>query len=58
MSDLNDRNRKQKRREFIQEYAYVEDYSLYYKPPKLKKDEQPQRGVVEIDLNNGTIQIV
>lgn len=54
-----DFERTRKHTEFVQEHAYVEDYSLFYEPPKKKKerDENP-RGVVEIDLDNGkTIQI-
>jgi hypothetical protein len=46
-------NQKQKRQDFIQKYAYVEDYSVYQPPEnKKEKDEEP-RGMVEIDLNNG-----
>ena len=44
--------KKQKRQDFIQEYVYVEDYSLYQPQKKKEKDENP-RGMVEVDLNNG-----
>lgn len=46
---------KQKKEEFVQEYAYVEDYSLYHRevPEKKEKKDEDPRGVVEIDLNNG-----
>jgi hypothetical protein len=57
MFNLYERHRKEQ--DFEQEYAYVEDYSLYHKPSNgnQEEDESP-RGVVEIDLNNGkTIQI-
>ena len=46
-------NRKQKRQNFIQEYAYVEDYSLYQPPQKKKERDEYPRGIVEVDLNNG-----
>ena len=57
MFDLYKRHRKEQ--DFRQEYAYVEDYSLYHKSSeKNKEDDENPRGVVEIDLNNGkTIQI-
>jgi hypothetical protein len=50
-------------REFVQEYAYVEDYSLFYfnNEPSNNKEEldENRRGIVEIDLNNGqTIEII
>lgn len=50
-------------REFVQEYAYVEDYSLLYPNHefKNKKEESNKnpRGILEIDLNDGqTIQII
>lgn len=53
-----DWSRKQQS-EFVQEHAYVEDYSLFYEPPKKKKEsDEDRRGVVEIDLNNGkTIEV-
>ena len=46
---------KQKKEEFVQEYAYVEDYSLYHSEKPVKKEEKDEdpRGMVEIDLNNG-----
>lgn len=44
--------------EFVQEQAYVEDYFLFYEPPKKKESDENRRGVVEIDLNNGkTIEV-
>jgi hypothetical protein len=47
-------------REFVQEYAYVEDYSLLYESPKRRKElDENRRGIVEIDLNNDqTIEII
>ncbi|MFA5757963.1 MAG: hypothetical protein WC942_01100 [Clostridia bacterium] len=40
---------------FVQQYAYVEDYSLYINNRRDdKKFEGEQRGFVEIDLGNGT----
>jgi len=49
-------------REFVQEYAYVEDYSLFLNhESKNKKEEldENRRGFLEIDLNNGqTIEII
>lgn len=51
---------EKEKEEFVQEYAYVEDYSLYHRDApesKEEKDENP-RGVVEIDLKNGkTVEI-
>ena len=50
MSDF-DRTRKS---EFVQEYAYVEDYSLFYEPKQRRKEsDESFRGIVEIDLDNG-----
>ncbi len=46
-------NRKQKRQNFIQEHAYVEDYSLYQPRQKKKEKDENPRGMVEVDLNNG-----
>lgn len=48
-------NRNQKQQgEFVQEYAYLEDYSLFYEPPKKKQEStETWRGIVEIDLDNG-----
>lgn len=51
MFDLYDKQR-QKRQDF-QEYAYIEDYSLYQPAQKKKQKDEHPRGVVEIDLNNG-----
>jgi hypothetical protein len=50
-------NRKQKR-QFVQEYAFVEDFSWYQPPVQEKKKDEQSRGVIEVDLDNGkTIQI-
>lgn len=51
---------KQKKKEFVREYAYVEDYSLYHieAPEKKEKKDEDPRGIVEIDLSNGnTVEI-
>jgi hypothetical protein len=45
---------KQKEQDFKQEYAYIEDYSLYQPPPKEKpKKKDEQRGFIEIDILGG-----
>lgn len=36
--------------EFVQEYAYIEDYSLRYKPQPKDDDLKDERGVIVIDL--------
>lgn len=56
MSDFN-RTRKG---EFVQEYAYVEDYSLLYDlKQRIKESDESFRGIVEIDLDNGkAIEII
>ena len=55
-----DKSTKQK--DFVQEYLYLEDYSLYqqYLEDQISKEKnhEDSRGSVEIDLNNGkTIEI-
>jgi len=39
-----------RKKEFVQEYLYAEDYSIFYESFK-KKDKDEPKGIVEIDLN-------
>jgi len=45
---------KQKKEKFVQEYAYVEDYSLYYPLTHKKDEDEESYAVVVIDTNNVT----
>jgi len=49
---------KQRKRKptFVQEYAYIEDFTLYQPPKDKKESDENLRGVTEIDLNNGAIK--
>ena len=48
------KDKRDKDNGFVQEYAYVEDYSLYYKPKDTQKEKDEHWGVVEIDINDAT----
>lgn len=39
-----------RKEEFVQEYLYIEDYSIFYEPKRKKEKNEPE-GFVEIDLN-------
>jgi hypothetical protein len=39
--------------EFVQEYLYIEDYSLYYQPKITEEKKDKERGIVELDLDIG-----
>lgn len=45
--------------EFVQEYLYIEDYSLFYDPARKKKEkDETSYEVLEIDLNHDTKTII
>ncbi len=51
---MSDFNRTRNQREFVQEYAYIEDYSLFYKPQqRIKESDEHHSCIIEIDLDNG-----
>jgi hypothetical protein len=39
-----------KSEDFVQEYAYVEDTSLYETPKKDEENDQQKRGIIEIQM--------
>lgn len=47
-----------RKKEFVQEYLYAEDYSLFYESYKKKKEKDEPSGVVEIDLNYEATTII
>jgi hypothetical protein len=51
--------KQRKSSEFVQEYAYIEDYSLFYEHSGEKELNNDSNEIIEIDLNNGkAIEII